>query len=237
VSERIARTPVGSQTLARGLEALHLVAAAPSGLTLQEVAHSLDVHRTVASRLLATLGQFGLVARHDDRRFRPAAALAVLGSQFDNSLRETSMPVLRRLADRTRTTVSLLVAEGDEQVAIAVVVPAGVAYHLSFQEGSRAPLERGAAGLALLASRPPVAGERDLVTRARRDGWVMTHGEIEANAYGLAVPIHRAPPAPATCINSISHRQDLLEQAREDAVLAARELADTLNIALEVPDR
>jgi DNA-binding IclR family transcriptional regulator len=219
---------MGSQTLARGLEALHLITESPSGLTIQEVAQHLDVHRTVASRLLTTLVQFRLVARHDDGRFRPAAALAVLGASFDNSVREASMPVLRRLADRTHATVSLLVAEGDEQVAIAVIVPAGVAYHLSFREGSRYPLNRGAAGLALLAARPAAAGERDLVTQARRDGWVMTHGEVEPNAYGLAVPVQRRPPAPATCINLISHRPDVLEQGRAEVQRAAEELAQIL---------
>ena len=56
------------------------------------------------------------------------------------------MPTLRGLADELGTTVSLLVAEGDQQVAIAVIVPTNVFYQLSFHEGSRYPLERGAAG-------------------------------------------------------------------------------------------
>lgn len=220
--------PAGSQTLARGLTALQLIADAPSGLSIQEVAERLDVHRTVASRLLATLVQFRLVARQDGR-FRPAAGLAVLGAAFDNSLRDLSAPLLRRLADRTRATAALLVAEGDEQVAVLVIVPAGVAYHLSFQEGSRHPIDRGAAGLALLAAGPPMPDERELVTQAREQGWVMTHGEIEANAYGLAVPVKRSPPAAPTCINLISHRPDVLEQGRTSVIKAARELAGVLS--------
>jgi DNA-binding IclR family transcriptional regulator len=227
-TDRIAKAPAGSQTLARGLEALQRIAQAPSGLSLQDVAQQLDVHRTVASRLLATLSQYGLIARHDDGRYYSGAQLAVLGASFDHAVREASMPVLRRLADRTHTTVSLLVAEGNEQVAIAVIVPAGVAYHLSFREGSRYPLDRGAAGLALLASRPAQPGERDLVTRAREDGWIMTHGEVELNAYGLAVPVPRTPPAPATAINLVSHRPDLIEPGREEAMRAAQELAAVL---------
>lgn len=220
-------TPAGSQTLARGLTALQLISESATGLTIQEVAERLDIHRTVASRLLATLVQFRLVARQEGR-FRPGAGLAVLGASFDNSLREVSMPVLRQLADRTRATAALLVAEGGEQVAIAVIVPAGVSYHLSFQEGSRYPIDRGAAGLALLASGPPLPGERDLVTQARKQGWVLTHGEVEPNAYGLAVPVKRLPPAPLTCINLISHRSDVLEQGRPQVIEAARELATIL---------
>ena len=55
-------TAPGSQTLARGLNALQLVADAPSGLTVQQVANGVGVHRTIAYRLLATLSQFRLVA-------------------------------------------------------------------------------------------------------------------------------------------------------------------------------
>src|SRR5918997_736914 len=63
----------GSQTLARGLSALELIAATPGGVTVQEIADRVGVHRTVAYRLLSTLVQFRLVARHDDGRYRPAA--------------------------------------------------------------------------------------------------------------------------------------------------------------------
>lgn len=222
-----AKLPAGSQTLARGLTALELISQSPTGLTIQEVAEHLDVHRTVATRLLATLAQFGLVARHDGR-YRPAAGLAVLGATFDNSLRDLSLPVLRNLANRTQTTAALLVAEGDEQVAVAVIVPAGVAYHLSFKEGSRYPLDRGAAGLALLSTGKPTAGEREIIEQTRRDGWVLTHGEVEPNAWGLAVPVPRREPAPATCINLVSHRRDVLEEGRPAVIEAARELSAIL---------
>lgn len=226
-SKSKAQVPAGSQTLARGLRALELISRSPEGLTIQEVAERLDVHRTVASRLLTTLMQFRLVARHDGR-YRPGAGLAVLGATFDNNIRELSLPVLRQLADRTKATASLLVAEGDEQVAVAVIVPAGVAYHLSFQEGSRYPIDRGSAGLAMLASGPPQPDERDAVAQARADGWVLTHGEVEPNAWGLAVPVVRRPGSLATAINLVSHRRDVLEQGRDAVINAASELARVL---------
>jgi DNA-binding IclR family transcriptional regulator len=222
-----AKAPAGAQTLARGLTALELIAEAPEGLSIQEAAERLDVHRTVAARLLATLEQFHLVTRHEGR-FRPAAGLAVLGASFDNHLRELSVPVLRRLADGSGATASLLVGEGEEQVAVAVIPPAGIAYHLSFSEGSRYPIDRGSGGMALQASRPPREGERELITETREKGWVMTHGEAEPDVYGLAVPVRRSAPHPATCINLVSHRPDLLERARKDVSAAARELAGIL---------
>jgi DNA-binding IclR family transcriptional regulator len=219
----------GSQTLARGLTALRLVADAPSGLTVQQVADEIGVHRTIAYRLLATLSQFRLVAKGQDGRYRPAAGLAVLGASFDRNVRQLSVPILRALADDLGTTVSLLVAEGDQQVAIAVIVPTQVAYQLAFHEGSRYPLDRGAAGIALLAAMAARPGERDLVHRAREQGWVITHGEIEPNTYGLAVPVHRPPPSPSTCINLISHREDVVMRGKDAVIKAAKELSAILS--------
>jgi len=222
------RVAAGSQTLARGLSALQAVSSSPSGMTAQQVADHVGVHRTIAYRLLSTLAQHRFVVKGEDGRYRPAAALAVLGASFDNNLRQLAVPTLRTLADDLGTTVSLLVAEGDQQVAIAVIVPTLVFYQLSFHEGSRYPLDRGAAGIALLASMPPRPGERDLVPRTRTQGWVMTHGEIEPDTYGLAVPVRRRPPSPPTCINLISHREDALLSGRDAVISAAGQLSQIL---------
>ena len=219
----------GSQTLARGLTALQMVADAPTGLTVQQLADQVGVHRTIAYRLLSTLTQFRLVAKGEDGRYRPAAGLAVLGASFDRNVRQLSVPTLRALADDLGTTVSLLVAEGDQQVAIAVIVPTQVAYQLAFHEGSHYPLDRGAAGIALLASMPARPDERDLVVRARDQGWVITHGEIEPNTYGLAVSVHRPPPSPPTCINLISHREDVVMRGKDAVIKAAKELSAILS--------
>jgi DNA-binding IclR family transcriptional regulator len=219
----------GSQTLARGLTALQLVADSAGGLTVQEVADRVGVHRTIAYRLLSTLAQFRLVAKGEDGRYRPASGLAVLGASFDHNVRQLSLPTLRALADELGTTVSLLVAEGDQQVAIAVIVPTHVAYQLSFHEGSRYPLDRGAAGIALLACMPPRPGERELVSRARERGWVTTYGEIEPNTYGLAVGVRRPVPSPPTCINLISHREDVVMRGKDAVVKAAKQLSELLS--------
>jgi len=219
----------GSQTLARGLAVLQAVATSRIGLTAQQVADHVGIHRTISYRLLSTLAQFRLVAKGEDGRYRSASGLAVLGASFDNNVRQLSVPTLRALADELGTTVSLLVAEGDQQVAIAVIVPSRVSYQLSFHEGSCYPLDRGAAGIALLASMPPRPGERDLVVRTRHQGWVITHGEIEPNTYGLAVPVRRRPPSPPTCINLISHREDVVMRGKEAVVKAAEELSAILS--------
>ncbi len=197
-------------------------------MTVQQVADRIGVHRTIAYRLLATLAQFRFVAKGEDGRYRPAAGLALLGASFDNNVRQLSVPTLRALADELGTTVSLLVAEGDQQVAIAVIVPTQVPYQLSFHEGSRYPLDRGAAGIALLASMPPRPDERDLVARPgtglgdhpRRD-------RAEHVRFGRAGPSR--PPSPPTCINLISHREDVVMRGKDAVVRAAKELSTILS--------
>src|ERR1700749_5211644 len=100
-----------------------MVAASPTGLTVPQLAGQVGVHRTIAYRLLSTLAQFRLVAKGEDGRYRPASGLAVLGASFDRNVRQLSLPTLRALADDLGTTVSLLVAQGDQQVPAAGIVP------------------------------------------------------------------------------------------------------------------
>src|SRR6478736_10387557 len=91
------RLSVGSQTLARGLTALQAVANSPTGVTAQQVADHVGVHRTIAYRLLSTLAQQRFVVKGEDGKYRPAAALAVLGASFDNNLRQLSVAAGRYL--------------------------------------------------------------------------------------------------------------------------------------------
>jgi hypothetical protein len=58
---------------------------------------------------------------------------------------------------------------------------------------------------------------------------VITHGEIEPNTYGLAVAVRRDPPSPPTCINLISHREDVVMRGKDAVVKAAKELSVILS--------
>src|SRR5690349_24004163 len=127
----------GSQTLDRGIRALEMVAAAPEGMTVQQVADRLGVHRTIAHRLLATLADHHLIARGPDNRFRAGGGLIALAGGLASTLRDTAMPIMRELADELESTEVLLVREGEEVVGIAVVSPSNSTYHLAFRTGSQ----------------------------------------------------------------------------------------------------
>lgn len=215
---------VGSQTLARGLRALEHIAGNPLGATIQDVSVELGIHRTIAYRILSTLADFKLVTRSADGRYRAGAGLTALAQGVSGGLREIAEPVLRDLARDVEATVSLLIEEGDEAVAVVVVEPPHTSYRLTFRTGSRHPIDRGAAGIALLAGRPATIGEPEAVSLARGRGYALTLGEVEPGAYGVAAPLRGVDGAPGACINIITNRQDVAEQSVPMLLEAVRRL-------------
>ncbi|MER5478975.1 helix-turn-helix domain-containing protein [Streptomyces sp. NPDC002734] len=217
----------GAQTLARGLRALELVTTARDGLTVQDVADQLDVHRSIASRLLSTLADFRLVVRGGDGRYRAGVGLAALADGIHATLRAAAEPVMRDLAAELGATISLLVTEGADAVALLVMEPPGASYVLSFRTGSRHPLGRGSAGVALLAAGAPAPGDAADVVQARERGYAATFGEVEPGAYGVAVPI-AVPGLPAACLNLITYRAEVAEKAPGSLTAASARLAERL---------
>lgn len=216
----------GSQTLARGLRALRAIAGSRDGLTIQEVADQLGVHRTIAYRILNTLGDEGLVRKNDDGRFRGASGLLNLAASAHSALRAAALPVLAEVANELHSTVSLLVQEGSDAVALAVVEPTGVSYHIAFAQGSRHPLEQGAAGLAIRSCYLPSGRDPEDVRLARSRGYATTYAEVEPGMYGVATPI--ATGGAAACINLITNRQELAEAAAGVIIAAATRISSRL---------
>ena len=86
-------------------------------------------------------------------------------------------------------TAFLVVADGEEAVTIDSVEPTSLNAHVAYRPGTRHPIDRGAPGLALLAGRLPVSGERAEVARARETGWAQSEAEVIAGMAPIAVPV------------------------------------------------
>jgi DNA-binding IclR family transcriptional regulator len=203
----------GNQTLTRGLRVLLEIADSKRGLSVQQVGESLGVHRSIAYRLLQTLVDSGLVARSREGLYIPGARLATLADAYLPKLRDVAMPVMRSLADRLQATVSMFVEEGNQAVAITMVEPTTAPHHIAFRPGMRTPLTLGAAGYAILASRPPVAGEPAAVTLARDLGYARSHEEIEAGQYAVAAWIPMDGTGAQACLNLITYRKETADGA------------------------
>ncbi|MER0480199.1 helix-turn-helix domain-containing protein [Streptomyces sp. NBC_00400] len=169
-----------SQTLDRGLRVLKLLADTDHGLTVTELSHKLGVNRTVVYRLLATLEQHALVRRDLGGRARVGLGVLRLGRQVHPLVREAALPALRSLAEDVGATAHLTLVDGTEALAVAVVEPTWTDYHVAYRAGFRHPLDRGAAGRAILKARQG---------RLQDAGLALTHGELEAGASGAAAPL------------------------------------------------
>jgi DNA-binding IclR family transcriptional regulator len=166
-----------AQTLDRGLRLLQLVADAPGGLSVTEAAARLGVGRAIVYRLVATLTEHGMVRRDTGGRLRLGIGVLHLARRAQPLVADAAMPALRRLAEQVGATAHLTVADGGEALAVAVVEPSWTQLHVGYRTGARHPLDRGAAGRAILAGRGG-----DLTA-------IATNGELQPGAYGVAAAL------------------------------------------------
>ncbi len=178
-----------SQTLDRGLACLDFVAGSDRAVSVDDVAAALGLHRSIVYRLLRTLELRRLIERDAEGDYVAGPYLAVLSRSVRRSLRAASAPVLAKLAEELQMTAFLVVADGDEAVTIDSVEPTSLNAHVAYRPGTRHPIDRGAPGLALLAGRSPVSGERAEVSHAREVGWASSEAEVIAGMASIAVPI------------------------------------------------
>jgi DNA-binding IclR family transcriptional regulator len=178
-----------SQTLDRGLACLEFVALSDRGVSVDATAEALGLHRSIVYRLLRTLEIRHLVERDVEGDYLPGTYLAVLSRSVRRSLRSAAAPVLVSVAEDLQMTSFLVVADGDEAITLDSVEPTSLNAHVAYRPGTRHAIDRGAPGIALLAGRPAVPGERPEVTRARKLGWAESRAEVIPGLAALAVPI------------------------------------------------
>ncbi|MGC5614793.1 IclR family transcriptional regulator [Georgenia sp. Z1491] len=216
----------GSQTLARGLSALQLISDSPDGLTGAEVARALDVHQSIAYRVLQTLVQYQIVRRDLDGRHRVGLSVLRLAQSARSGFRSLLLSTLKHLSEATTSTVALYVEENDEAVAALVVEPGTFAYVNRLGEGSRHPLDRGASGYALLSLRQPHPDEPTKVTEARDQGYALTHAEVQHGFWALAAPLDPTLVAARVCLNISSPNEDAIRAAVPLLLQAVQDIKD-----------
>lgn len=216
-----------SQTLARGLRVLRVLAEHPDGLSVSELAAVLATHRAGIYRLLGALAEERLVKRTDGR-YALGLGLLELASAVRSRLQDVAVPELRRLADEVRATTALTVRDGDEAVVLAVVEPRGTDMHVAYRPGLRHPIDVAAPGLAILAAGPPTPGERPEIGLARRRGFSQSTGELLPGATGVAAPILTPGRETAAAISAVWVEPRDVTKMAEPVVRAARTIAASL---------
>ena len=219
------------QTLERGLDALTLVAGSDEGLSVGRIAAELCVHRAIAYRIVGTLEARSMVHRLPGGRVVLGGGALALAARSDLHLRSRARPLLERLAGACGATAFLSVAQGEDCVAILTVEDDRAFLKVGYRPGSRHPLTRGAAGLAILAARPERSDDSEPVRAARRGGCSVTRGELQRGAVGVAssVPVPDDRLGGIECSVGVVAMDDLdVERARGATIACATELASLM---------
>lgn len=189
-----------SQTLSRGIRALEALAQADGALSIDELALRLEVHRSIAYRMVRTLEHHRLITRDPAGRCLPGAGLAVLAHSVSRDLQDVALPELAAVADELAMTTLIVVADQEECVTLSAVEPRRASAAVAQRPGSRHALERGAPGIALLTlvddtDRAPEA--RAHIAESRAQGYAISHDEVITGVSSVAVPIPSRGPVHA----------------------------------------
>lgn len=152
----------GSSTVDKAIDVLGAIAASAEGMTNAEISDALELDRSTAHRLLATLERHGLVQRTSGRRFVVGHYVGFLALGASPDPRLAVEPVLADLAMLTGESASFSILHGDQFYCVSHRMSS---HELSYcpTSGHSYPLNSGAAGLALWAFLPTVLRDRLLV--------------------------------------------------------------------------
>lgn len=156
------------QSVDRALTILELLAA-DGRLGVGEIAALLDVHKSTASRLLATLEAHGLAEQLPDRgRYQLGLGVLRLAGATRSRLDvvQESRPVTTALAARVGETVNVVILSGRETLYLDQVAGTS-ALQIHNWVGQRNPMHATANGRVLLAHVSPA--ERDAILSAVTD--------------------------------------------------------------------
>ncbi|KAA9394474.1 HTH domain-containing protein [Kocuria coralli] len=190
------RTTPASQTLSRGIRILEELAYAREPLTIDAIAERLEVHRSIAYRLLRTLELHGLAVRDAGGRVQLGARMATLAAGVAYDLHSEALPELTAVANDLAVTCFLAVRDHDECITLTSVEPRHAVASLAQRPGSRHSMLVGAPSKAILSalapSRWPAGVDerlRDELAAAAEQGYATSHDEVIPTVRSVAVPL------------------------------------------------
>ncbi|MET0726237.1 MAG: helix-turn-helix domain-containing protein [Leifsonia sp.] len=233
--QQVASAAPASQTLSRGIRILEILADAREPLGIDEVAHRLDVHRSIAYRLLRTLEDHGLVTRDSAGRISLGARMAALAAGVARDLQAAALPELTTAANDLGMTCFLAVLDHDQCVTLVSAEPHHTVASVVQRPGARHPVTAGAPAKAILSILPrsewPADASdllREQVAEAATRGYATSHDEVIPTVQSVAVPLALRGRGPAAI--AVVHLARELDPARIASRLevAARMIRDAL---------
>lgn len=228
--------------VARGFAILRCFEHGAPRLGNQDIARQTGLPKTTVSRLTFTLSALGYLSYSASlEKYALGTAALALGHAFmrGNDVVKIARPLMRELADYTRSAVMLAEADSDHQRMVLLDVCQGDAtFHLNLDAGARVPHGSTALGRADLAARPLAVFERHLanlerecepgywprlragIVRARQDyethGFCFSLGDWNAEVFAVGVPMVSADRSRILAFNcsgqvSVMTREKLLQ--------------------------
>ncbi|CAI7657457.1 unnamed protein product [Penicillium discolor] len=192
-----------SQTLSRGIRILEVLADARGALTIDDIAGRLEVHRSIAYRLLRTLEDHGLVTRD-------ASGAVSLGA---------------RMAALAAGCITLASVEPRHAVASVAQRP-GARHSVTVGAPGKAILAQLDGAEAPVAISPALRADVDA---AAARGYATSHDEVIPTVQSVAVPLRLRGQRPAAI--AVVHVATDLDDGEIAARL--RRSADLIREALE----
>lgn len=249
-----ARNGTTVRSVERAIGLMELLATRTSaGVT--ELAQEMDVHKSTAFRLLATLERQGMV-QQDERttKYRLGPGIARLARTVDEEvdLRRHARDVLERLAEETEETVNLALLDGGEVIYVDQVNGSPSVLTADWL-GRRTPLHCTASGKVLLAALPDgrrgrlLDGELEACSELtvadldelerqleeiRERGYGMTIGELELGLNAVAAPVHDASGAAVAAITVSGPAARIPEDRLDEVGGRIRGAADEISLRL-----
>ena len=190
------RTAPPSQTLSRGIRILEVLADAREPLSIDDLARRLDVHRSVAYRLLRTLEDHGLVSRDSAGGVALGPRMAALAAGVSHDLQSEALPELTAVANELGMTCFLAVLDRDVCITLASVEPRHAVASVAQRPGAQHPITVGAPSKAILSTMTPSEWPVDVGDRLRAEialaaerGWAVSHDEVIPTVQAVAVPL------------------------------------------------
>ncbi|SMX71260.1 MULTISPECIES: IclR family transcriptional regulator [unclassified Brevibacterium] len=227
----------GAQSIQRALSLLNLVGLIAgergTGASLSEVASISGRPKASVHRMLQALIAMGYVERLDEGGYRLGVQSQILGQLAQKSvdpLVTESESSLLRLAELSQDTAFLTLRTGSYSICARREEGFGEILNNALSVGDRHPLGIGAGSLAILSELSPaevdahfeanaqifaerypkvsVAALRDIIDRARVDGFVHNPGLFAQGSWAVGVPlkIRGSRPRAALSIASIADR-------------------------------
>lgn len=238
-------------TLARGLDIVERVAAAP-GTTVQRLAADLGLSRSAAYRIVGTLRERGYVVGETELRLGPAVVRLGLQALDGLDIHAVGPEHLRELVAETEETAFIAIFDEDQMCYVMQEEGPQVVKVVS-KLGSRAPMHASGLGKAYLSALPEADAEAvvgriplpgytattlttapDLLADLagiRDRGWALDDAEREPGVRCVAAPVRGAGDLPVAAI-SVAGPRDRIVAAQPSIVAAVLRTAARLSAAL-----